>query len=56
MSILRVRNFGYRLLCLLAGIRDGAAAYFDHVNKQGGVAWRKIRFIALDEIGGRQNP
>jgi branched-chain amino acid transport system substrate-binding protein len=31
------------------GIRDGAAAYFDHVNKQGGVAGRKIRFIALDD-------
>ncbi|HCN89740.1 MAG TPA: ABC transporter permease [Oxalobacteraceae bacterium] len=32
-----------------AGIRDGAAAYFDHVNGQGGVAGRKIRFIALDD-------
>lgn len=32
-----------------AGIRDGAAAYFDHVNKQGGVAGRKIRFVALDD-------
>src|SRR3990167_5497036 len=32
-----------------AGIRDGAAAYFDYLNKQGGVAGRKIRFIALDD-------
>ena len=32
-----------------AGIRDGAAAYFNDVNKQGGVAGRKIRFIALDD-------
>ncbi len=32
-----------------AGIRDGAAAYFETVNKQGGVAGRKIRFIALDD-------
>lgn len=31
------------------GIRDGASAYFDLVNKQGGVAGRKIRFIALDD-------
>lgn len=32
-----------------AGIRDGAAAYFAHVNKQGGVAGRKLKFIALDD-------
>lgn len=31
------------------GIRDGAAAYFEQVNKQGGVAGRKIKFIALDD-------
>jgi branched-chain amino acid transport system substrate-binding protein len=32
-----------------AGIRDGAAAYFNRVNQQGGVAGRKIRFVALDD-------
>lgn len=32
-----------------AGIRDGAAAYFDSVNQQGGVAGRKIKFLALDD-------
>lgn len=32
-----------------SGIRDGASAYFDHVNATGGIAGRKIKFIALDD-------
>jgi branched-chain amino acid transport system substrate-binding protein len=29
--------------------RDGALAYFDHVNARGGVAGRKIRLLSLDD-------
>jgi branched-chain amino acid transport system substrate-binding protein len=32
-----------------AGIRDGTSAYFEHVNRSGGIAGRKIEFTAMDD-------
>ncbi|MFY7941107.1 MAG: ABC transporter substrate-binding protein, partial [Burkholderiaceae bacterium] len=29
--------------------RDGALAYFEHINAKGGVAGRKIRLVSLDD-------
>ncbi|PRC92320.1 ABC transporter substrate-binding protein [Solimicrobium silvestre] len=31
------------------GMRDGALAYFDHINSQGGVNGRQIKLISLDD-------